>query len=669
MPYRWKDGVYQGIYSRPIGGSCEGGMELALNDQNPKWRNIFSVSGIIALAMAGFHLYTAGFGLLTAMLQRGIHLYFSLVLILLFFPSRRKGMLGKAIDYSLILLTISVTAYMLAFATPSKLAARALVGLSNVDLLVGFVLIVLVLEVTRRICGMPMVVVGLMFLVYAFVGPYLPSLLAHKGYSFKQVIEQTVFTHEGIWGAPLAVSASFIVMFVIFGAILEKSGAGKFFIDIAFALTGRSRSGPAMAAVVSSGLMGSISGSSSANVVTTGAFTIPLMKKVGYKPHVAGAVEAAASTGGQIMPPVMGAAAFIMAEMMGIPYNRVVLAALIPATLYFVSIGFMVHLEALKLGLKGIPRDDLPTIKGTLKEGWPFLIPVVVLIYLLIIIAYSPTKSALYTVFLTILVGVLRKKDRMTLMDILDAFILGVRNTLVVAAACAAAGIVIGIMMMTGLGLRFSNLIATLSSGSLLLALILTALTCIILGMGLPTSAAYIVTATMGVPALVRLGLDPMAANMFIFYFACVSDITPPVAISGYAAAGVAASEPMITSLTASRFGLVAYVVPFMFAYGPALLLNGTPMGILQALFTALIGTWLIACGLQRWFLVRAGFLESALFIAAALLLINTKHTTDLLGFVLAAIVVAFHWYRSRTQRQMEGSEGGLLNETIRNKH
>jgi len=623
-----------------------------------KFINIVNFAWVLALAMAFFQIYTGGFGLLTAMLQRSIHLYFAMVLILLYYPLTKGGRVGRVVNYFLISLTLLVAAYMISFATPEQLAARALVGSSLGDIIVGSTLVLLVFEVTRRICGLPMTIIGLSFIGYAFAGPYLPSLLAHRGYSFIQVVEQVVYTHEGLWGTPLAVSSSFVILFVIFGAVLEKSGGGKFFIDLAFAATGRSRSGPALSAVVSSAFMGTINGVAAANVVTTGAFTIPLMKQVGYKPHVAGAVEAAASTGGQILPPVMGAAAFIMAEMMGVSYSEVALAAIIPALLYFISVGLMVHFEAVRLGLKGLSKENLPIVKDVMRDGWLFLFPIGLLIYLLVIVAYSPTKSALFATGLMLLIGVLRKKDRMCLTDVLDSLVLGVKNSLVVAAACATAGVVIGVVVITGLGLRFSNLIVTLSGGHLFLALILTAITCIILGMGLPTSAAYIITATLGVPALVNLGLEPMAAHLFVLYFAVVSVITPPVAIAGYAASAVAQSDPMRTSITATRFGIVAYVVPFMFAYGPALILIGSPLKIIIAAVTSLAGVAMIAFGIQGWMLTKAGVVERVAFLAAALLLINTQIMTDAIGISFAALAIILQLRKRHLKLKQEAQAG-----------
>ncbi|KKM10079.1 hypothetical protein SY88_15670 [Clostridiales bacterium PH28_bin88] len=607
-----------------------------------------SVAAVLAWVLGFFHLYTAGFGLLQAMYQRGIHLTLALVLIFLYYPLKRRFKGQWLVNLVPVLLAAFVGLYMLIFASPARLAARSLTGMTTLDLVIGALLILVLLEATRRITGNAMVVVALLFLAYAYFGRNLPSLLAHRGYDIQQIIEQTVFTHEGIYGTPLAVSASFIVLFVLFGAFLEESGGGQFFVDLAYALAGRTRSGPAMTAVVSSALMGTISGSAASNVVTTGTFTIPLMKKVGYPADVAGAIEAVASTGGQVLPPVMGAAAFIMAEMLGISYGQVALAAALPAVLYFVSVGVMVHLGAVKRGLQPLPRQELPVLREVLKNGWYYFIPLILIIYTLVILMYTPTKSALWAIGATVAVSFLSKDGRMTPQKILRAVEKGVKGSLVVAAACATAGIVIGIVTITGLGLRFSNLIVTASGGSLIMALILTAVTCLILGMGLPTSAAYIITVTLGAPALVNLGLQPIAAHMFVLYFASISAITPPVAIAAYAAAGVANSPPMSTGFHATRIGIAAFVVPFMFAYGPAMLLVGSPLQVVQVVFTSLLGVWMLASGVQGWFLFQAGWPERILLLAGALMLIETGSFTDLVGIALAIAVVAWQLLRRK---------------------
>lgn len=609
------------------------------------------VATVIAWAMGIFHIYTAGFGLLTAMLQRGVHLTFALVLVFMLYPLKTKCRWGKALDAFFLGLALLVGFYMAFFASPEKLAERALVGFSPLDMAIGALLLLVLLEATRRVCGNGLVIIAFVFMCYAYFGRNLPLLLAHRGYGFTQIIEQLVYTTEGIYGTPLGVSATFIILFVLFGAFLEKSGGGEFFVDMAYALAGKARSGPAMTAVLSSAMMGTISGSAASNVVTTGTFTIPLMKRVGYLPPVAGAIEAVASTGGQVLPPVMGAAAFIMAEMLGITYGHVAIAAILPAILYFVSVGIMVHLEAVKAGLRGLPKDQLPAFWEVFRKGFYYLIPLAVIIYTLVVLFYTPTKAALLAIGTTILVSFFNRENRMNLPRVLNALESGAKASLVVAAACATAGIIIGVVTLTGLGLRFSNLIVTASGGSLLLALLLTAVTCLVLGMGLPTSAAYIITATLGAPALVKLGLTPIAAHLFVLYFACISAITPPVAIAAYAASGVALSPPMQTAFHASRLGIAAFVVPFMFAYGPELLLIGETQAIIRVILTALLGIWLLAGGVQGHVFQRINILQRVMLLGGALFLIEAGGYTDLIGLILGLLVVIPQLFLGRSGR------------------
>lgn len=609
------------------------------------------LASVIAWAMGLFHIYTAGFGLLTAMLQRGVHLTFALVLIFMLYPFKPNWRWGRVLDALFVGLALLVGFYMAIYASPAKLTERALVGLSPLDLAIGALLVLLLLEATRRVCGNGLVILALVFICYAYFGRDLPSLLAHRGYGPVQIIEQVAFTTEGIYGIPLGVSATFIILFILFGAFLEKSGAGEFFVNMAYAIAGKSRSGPAMTAVLSSSLMGTISGSAAANVVTTGTFTIPLMKRVGYHPTVAGAIEAVASTGGQILPPVMGAAAFIMAEILGIAYGQVVIAAMLPAVLYFVSVGLMVHLEAVKAGMKGMPKEQLPVLWVVFKQGFFYLIPLATIIYTLVVLFYSPTRAALLAIIVTVVVSYFSRQSRMTLRRILDALESGAKASLVVVAACATAGIIIGIVTMTGLGLRFSSLIVTASGGHLLLALLLTAVACLVLGMGLPTSAAYIITATLGAPVLVQLGLTPIAAHLFVLYYACISAITPPVAIAAYAASGLAQSPPIQTGFYATKFGIIAFVVPFMFAYGPELLLIGEPLAVIRAIVTALLGVWLLVGGVQGYVFRRINVLQRVVLLGGALFLIETGEFTDLIGLLLGLLVVVPQLFPNKSRR------------------
>ena len=430
----------------------------------------------------------------------------------------------------------------------------------------------------RRSIGPELPIVAIIFLLYAYFGPKLPGLLGHRGYDLRRIIYHTYLTTEGIFGTPLSVSSTYVFLFILFGAFLDKTGVGKFFIDMAFSLTGHMRGGPAKTAVVASCLMGSISGSSVANTVTTGAFTIPLMKRVGYKPHFAGAVEAAASTGGQIMPPVMGAAAFIMAEFTGISYLEIIISAAIPAILYYLAVGTMVHLEACKLGLRGVSRAELPHTRDVLVKIY-LLLPVVFIIYFLVK-GFTPFKAAYWGIIGTVLIGIvdvivnylLRHEGqinvRQYIVNMIDALADGARGSVSVAMACATAGIVVGVVTLTGLGLKVATLIIALAGGNLLLTLFFTMIASIILGMGLPTTAKYIVLATMAAPALTDLGVPLMAAHLFILYFGVIADVTPPVALAAYAGAGIAGANAMQTGFTALvGFGRISN--SFVFALSP----------------------------------------------------------------------------------------------------
>ena len=417
---------------------------------------------------------------------------------------------------------------------------------------------------------------AILFLLYARFGPYLPGMLGHRGFAWKSIIRHMYLTLEGILGIPISVSSTFVFMFILFGTFLDKTGVGRFFIDLAYSLTGHLKSGPAMTAVVASGFMGSISGSSVANTVTTGAFTIPLMKETGYKPYFAGAVEAAASTGGQIMPPVMGAAAFIMAEFTGIPYVKIIAAAAIPAVLYYFAVGIMVHLEASRLGLKGIPKDGLPKLRNIIKTQGYLLLPLFVIVYFLVK-GYTPLLAAFYAICISVVIAIIAtlvKGDKsFGFKEFFSALEQGAKGSIGVACACACAGMVVGVVTLTGLGLRVAELIVTLAQGKLFLTLFFTMIASIILGMGLPTTAKYIVLATMAVPALLKLDVNLMAAHLFILYFGVIADITPPVALAAYAGAGIAGANSMKTGFQAVKLASAAFIVPYIFAYDSSLIL------------------------------------------------------------------------------------------------
>lgn len=601
---------------------------------------------LIAIAASVFHLYTAFYGAFFALTQRSIHWIFMSVLIFLLYPATKRGIWNKLKWYDLILALTSIGGGLYILIDMKNIVNRAGAP-TQMDIILGLIMVLLVLEAARRAVGWVLPVVAIIALVYAYFGPYMPGLLKHRGYSFVRIFPYQFLTTEGIYGIPLGVSATFVYLFILFGAFLEKTGAGRFFIDLALGLTGSSQGGPAKASVVSSSFFGTVSGSSVANVVGTGTFTIPLMKSIGYEPHFAGAVEAAASTGGQIMPPIMGAAAFIMAETLGIRYGQVAAAAAIPAILYYVSIFAQVHFRAGRLGLKGIPKEQLPNIKETMKNGWHLLIPLLVLIGSLVK-GYSPMKGVFWTIIITVLLSLLKPETRMTPKKFIESLEDGARTAVEVAAASACAGIVVGVITMTGLGLKLAGLILTWSGESLPLALVYTMIASIILGMGLPTTAKYVILSTLAAPALIHLGVLPIAAHIFILYYGVVADITPPVALASYAGGGLAGADPMKTGFTALGVGLAAFIIPYIFVYHPSLLLVGGVSEIVMASITAAIGAVSLAAGLQGWLISRASIFERVLFFAIALLLIKPGFVTDLIGIGALLAIVLYQLKKSK---------------------
>jgi len=475
------------------------------------------------------------------------------------------------------------------------------------------------------------------FLMYALFGQHIPGLLGHGGYSIKR-ITTFLFSVDGIFGTSIGTSATYVIMFVIFGSVLEGTGAGRLFIDAAIRGLGRFRGGPAKAAVVSSALMGMISGSSAANVVTTGSFTIPLMKKVGYKPDFAGSVEAVASTGGQIMPPIMGAGAFLMAEALGIPYMEVAGAAVLPAVMYFMSVFISVDLEAVKTGLRGMRKEELPNMRETWENYGLLMLPLLMLLYILIFTDYSVIRGGLVCIVTCLVLALVRKSTRYNLRRFIEIMANGMSDSLGVIAACACAGIIVGVLTMTGLGNKMVTLIINLSNGHLIVALILVMIVTIILGMGLPTTASYIVCSSVVVPALLKMGLAALPAHMFVFYFACLSAVTPPVAIAAYAAAGISGGSVNKTGWTAFRLALVAFIIPYMFVYSNALLMIGDIAIIIRSCVTALIGVYLFSSAMSGWFTHRTNWGIRAVLLIGSLLLIDQGFITDVIGIGIGVV-------------------------------
>jgi TRAP transporter 4TM/12TM fusion protein len=613
-------------------------------------RIVKKVVWVIAVLMSAYHLYAGAFGAPEAMMHRSIHLLFTLVLIVLVgITSGEKQKKGKIFfDFILLLLIFLSLGYI--FFNYEYVVTRYpyVQSLSAWDFMMGVILTLILLEASRRVIGWALPLTAIAFLLYALFGQHLPGLIRHTGFSVETIIDQLYLTTEGIFGIPLGVSATYVILFVIFGAFLEQSGTGQFFMDFATSLVGGAKGGPGKISVVSSGLFGTISGSAVANVMVDGWLTIPLMKRTGFKHEFAAAVEATASTGGQIMPPVMGAAAFVIAEFTGIPYIDICKHALIPALLYYLALFMAIHFEASKTGLLGVPKEERPKLKWVMITKGHLFIPLVVIVYFMLA-GYTAMYACIYATLSVFLISLLRAETRMGLKKILGAMEYGAMNMLPVAAACACAGIVVGMINLTGLGLKFTSFVLIISGNSLVPALIFTMIAGIILGMGLPTTAAYIVQAALLIPALIKLGVPLIAAHLFVFYFACISAITPPVAMAVYAAAGISGSNIWKTGIEAMKIGATGFIVPFMFVYGPSLLLIGSSTSIVTTIISASIGVVLLSAGLMGWFLKETTYLERAMLIAGAICLIKPGLYTDAVGLVLLIIVILLqkYWHRS----------------------
>ncbi|RCW48682.1 MULTISPECIES: TRAP transporter permease [unclassified Halanaerobium] len=603
-----------------------------------KYTNILVT--VIAVGLALYHLYTSRFGTPVALKHRAIHVGVVLILIFILYPfNKSKKLYVKIIDIVLVGLSFYSIYYI--SSNYMELVWRA--GMpTDTDIVVATITLLLVIEGARRVMGNVLPSIAVVFLIYSMYGNLLTGRLAHRGFAFREIMEYMYLTTEGIYGIAVGVSAQYLILFIIFGAFLLKSGVGDFFNDLAIAIAGKSKGGPAQVAVISSGLMGSINGAAVANVVTTGAFTIPLMKRIGYSSEFAGGVEAAASCGGQFLPPVMGAAAFIMAETLGIKYINIVYAAIIPALLYYIAAVTMVYFRASKKNLRGMDADEVPNLKKLLVEKSYLFIPLIILVYFLVN-GYTPTYSAFFAIVSTIVVSWFKKETRMTPMKIMEALKIGVLNALGVAIATAVVGIIVGVSTRTGFGSKLAGAIISWSGGNLLLTLFFTMIACIILGLGMPSIPAYILTATMAAPALGELGIQPMVAHFFVFYFAMMANVTPPVALAAFAAAGISGGDINKTGYQAFKMASAGFLIPYMFVLSPALLgLNSTPMGIITVTLTALVGVIALASANEGWFLRKSNILQRIFMLGSALLLIKPGGPTDLLGFAIFAGVIAF---------------------------
>lgn len=606
---------------------------------------------LIAIAFSFYHLYTSAFGAPTTLKHRAIHVAFVLVLIFLLYPAGKKLNRSKLAWYDALfaILSISTAAYIIV----DYLGIVQRGGLPNqLDILFGVLLTVLVLEAARRVTGWALPILAILFFLYAIFGRSFSGIFRHRGYEWDMVVNQLYVTTEGIFGTAIGVSATYIFLFILFGAVLGRSGMGQFFNDIALALAGHTKGGPAKVAVIASGFLGSINGSAIANVVTTGTFTIPLMKKIGYKRDFAGAVEATASVGGQILPPIMGAAAFIMAEILKMPYSQVALAAVLPAALYYLGVITQIHMRASKTGLKGMKRADLPRVAEVMKERGHLTIPLLFLIYMLFFSGKTIIFAAFWTIIVTVVIAQVRKTTRMSWQDIAGALEDGARSALSVAIACAAVGVIVGVATLTGFGLKLANGIVTIGGESLFLTLIFTMLACIILGMGLPSIPTYIITSTMAAPALVKLGVEPFVAHMFVFYFGLFANLTPPVALAAFAAAGLSGGSPMRTGFTSMKLAIAGFIVPFAFVYNNSLLMIDTSLteGILVVI-TSVTGVVMLGIAAEDYLLGALGWPLRILMLAGAILMITPNPYQDIIGAGILAIALLIQFVRIRKRK------------------
>ena len=613
---------------------------------------VYFVQALIFVVGAGislFHLYTGGFGVVEAYLQRTIHLMSLMALAFLVFPTYRKwsSRTNALFDLPLGLLCLIIGVYL--FIHHDRIVGREWYydPMTTMDVVFGILLIILTLESARRVVGLALPLIATCFIAYGLFGDKLPYPFTIKPPPPSVFLDHMFLTPQAIFGIPVGVSATFVFLFILFGAFLEKTGGGQFIINFAMALVGRTTGGPAKVAVVASSMFGMVSGHSVANVYGTGTFTIPLMKRMGYKPEFAGAVEAAASAGGQIMPPIMGAAAFIMAEILGVSYLTVCAAAILPAILYYVAVFTSTHIEALRLGLGSLSKEEVPSLSKVLKEGFHFLLPVILLVVVLIR-GYTPFRAAFIAIVALLAVSMLRKESRIGLRAFLEALVQGAKNSIVIATTCACAGIIVGVLDATGLGLKFVTIVVSLSGGIFPIALVLVMFSCLILGMGVPTAPAYIIAAMIAAPALIRFGAEPIVAHMFVFYSALLSAITPPVALAAYAGAAIAGGRVMATGVHASKLGFVKFLVPYLFVYNSALLAIGPPAFVTWSFFTAFVGTVAFSIALEGYFLTAVAPWQRLIFVASGLMCLIPEVHSDVPGLVIFALFV---WINRRAQK------------------
>lgn len=627
------------------------------------WRQYITV--IISIIFVAFQLYATLSGLVTAQILRASHLAFVQLLAFLLFPATKKMPRNTLPWYDVLLGIVGAGCWLYIVINFQTLVRRS-GNNTTLDVIIGIIGILILFESCRRIVGLPIMTIAAVFVIYAFFGKYLPGFLHHRGYSLQRVVCHLFYNTEGIMGTPIGACSTFIFLFILFGALLEKTGIGQFFIDVCNAIAGGASGGPAKVAVLSSALLGTVSGSSVSNTVGSGSFTIPMMKRLGYKGEFAGAVEASASTGGQLMPPIMGAAAFLMAESLGMPYITIVKAAVIPALLYFTGIFITVHLEAKKLGLKGMPREQLPKFLPLFLSKGYMILPLVVIIWFLCA-GKTAVFAALMGIVSCLLIGIVvsivdlakGRKPTFGSRDLIDVMCAAARNIISVAIACGMAGIIIGIVTLTGLGLKLGAGLVSLAGGKLFLTLIFTMLASIILGMGAPTTANYLITSTITAGAIIQLGVEPLAAHMFAFYFGIIADVTPPVALAAIAGAAIAKARPMKTAFNATKLAIGAFIIPYMFVYNSQMLMIDASIGrILFIIATALIGMFGISVALEGYgfnftgllhgtnkskgLVITLDVIERVLFALAGLLCVIPETRSDIIGLSMMAVLIAY---------------------------
>ncbi|MGM0700903.1 MAG: TRAP transporter permease [Pseudomonadota bacterium] len=650
--------------------------------QAPHSRAVLWLITLVAVGLSLFQLYSAGIQPLGLFYQRSIHLMLIMVLAFLMFPllgaARARGPISGMVDLLFVVGALITGGYLTLYL--DEIINRA--GFwSQTDIVVGCIATLTVLEAARRAVGLGMTIIGLIAILYAFSGPrgelpwlgqFLPGILEHRGYNLDRLVGQLYLGQEGIFGLPMGVAATYIFIFVLFGAFLEVTGAGKFFIDLAYAATGRQRGGPAKAAVIASAGMGSISGSAIANVVTTGAFTIPLMKRLGYKPHQAGGIEAAASTGGQIMPPLMGAGAFLIAEYTRMPYLEVVKVSILPAIMYFGVVYLFVHIIALKQGMQGMSRAELPQMRDVMRDGWHFLLPLAVLVWLLVM-NMSPMRVGYYAILTMLAVAALRfavwflfvaprEGQRVTgetlreafkagLIKLMGGLELGARNAVAVSMACAVAGIIVGVVGLTGLGLKFSSMMLAFSGGNLLLALVMVLLASLVLGMGLPVTASYIVLIVLVGPALTaEFGVPLLIAHLVVFWYSQDSNVTPPIALAGFAGAAIAGAKPMDTAFQAWKFAKGLYLIPVFMVYNPEIIMGGPVPVVVWSAVIAFLALGAFAAALEGYLFTRMSWPVRALLLPAIVAVFYPNLLVEASGAAVMVLALAGNWLASRRE-------------------